>query len=135
MVVGTPTYMSPEQASGDADVDGRSDLYSLGCVLYEMLTGEPPFTGATAQAIIAKRFVSPIPKVRVTRDVPEAVDDALTRALARTPVDRFPTAAQFVEALRQVERVGYARRRRPSPPAGRPHAARQGHRGPAARRT
>ena len=102
MVVGTPTYMSPEQASGDPDVDGRTDLYSLACVLYEMLTGEPPFTGATPQAVIAKRFVSPIPKVRVARDVPEAVDDALTRALARTPVDRFATAAEFAEALRQV---------------------------------
>jgi serine/threonine protein kinase/tetratricopeptide (TPR) repeat protein len=102
IVVGTPTYMSPEQASGEPDVDGRTDLYSLACVLFEMLTGEPPFTGATAQAIIAKRFVSPIPKIRVTRDVPEAVDNAVTRALARTPVDRFPTAAQFIEALRQT---------------------------------
>ncbi len=119
MVVGTPTYMSPEQASGAPDVDGRADLYSLACVLFEMLTGEPPFTGATAQAIIAKRFVSPSPKVRVTRDVPEAVDDALTRALARTPVDRFPTAAQFAEALRQHN--GPPRRhRRPSPQAGPP---------------
>jgi serine/threonine-protein kinase len=106
MVVGTPTYMSPEQASGEGDIDGRTDLYSLGCVLYEMLTGEPPFTGATAQAVIAKRFVSPVPKVRVTRDVPEAVDDVLTRALARTPVDRFTTAAQLVEALRQVNGSG-----------------------------
>ncbi len=102
MVMGTPTYMSPEQASGETDVDGRTDLYSLACVLFEMLTGEPPFTGATAQAIIAKRFISPIPKVRVTRDVPEAVDVAVSRALARTPVDRFPTAAQFIEALRHI---------------------------------
>jgi serine/threonine-protein kinase len=102
MAVGTPAYMSPEQASGDSEVDGRSDLYSLACVLYEMLAGEPPFTGPTAQAVIAKRFVSPIPKLRVTRDVPEAVDDAVTRALSRTPVDRFPTAADFAEALRQI---------------------------------
>ena len=108
MVVGTPTYMSPEQASGDTDVDGRTDLYSLGCVLYEMLTGEPPFSGATPQAIIAKRFVSPVPHVRVTRDVPQAVDDALTRVLARTPADRFPTAARFLEALRQADGSGAA---------------------------
>lgn len=102
IAVGTPAYMSPEQASGDVDVDGRSDLYSLGCVLYEMLTGEPPFTGATPQAIIAKRFVSPIPSVRTARDVPVEVDDALSRALSRTPVDRFPTTADFAEALRQI---------------------------------
>ncbi|MGI8618288.1 MAG: protein kinase domain-containing protein [Gemmatimonadaceae bacterium] len=98
--LGTPAYMSPEQASGEATIDGRSDLYSLGCVLYEMLTGEPPFTGPTAQAVIAKRFVAPIPKVRVARDVPEAVDDIVTKTLSRTPVDRFPTAASLAEALR-----------------------------------
>jgi serine/threonine-protein kinase len=104
MALGTPAYMSPEQAGGDADLDGRSDLYSLACVLYEMLSGEPPFTGPTPQAVIAKRFVAPIPKVRVTRDVPEAVDDAITRALSRTPVDRFPTTADFAEALRLISR-------------------------------
>jgi serine/threonine-protein kinase len=102
--VGTPSYMSPEQASGDTTVDGRSDLYSLGCVLYEMLTGEPPFTGPNAQSIIAKRFVSPVPSVRTTRDVPEAVDAAVTRALARTPVDRYRTAGEFAEALRTLLR-------------------------------
>ena len=104
IAIGTPAYMSPEQASGDMELDGRSDLYSLGCVLYEMLTGEPPFTGVSPQAIIAKRFVSPIPSVRVTRDVPERVDAAVTRALARTPVDRYPTAAEFAEALRLMSR-------------------------------
>jgi len=106
LTLGTPAYMSPEQSAGELDTDGRSDLYSLGCVLYEMLAGEPPFTGVSAQAIIAKRFVSPIPKVRTTRDVPEAVDAVVARALARTPVDRFPTAAEFAEALRVIGREG-----------------------------
>jgi len=105
MSLGTPAYMSPEQASGEASVDGRSDLYSLACVLYEMLSGEPPFTGPTAQAVIAKRFVSPIPRVSATRDIPPALDDAVTRALARTPVDRYPTAAEFAEALRGITRA------------------------------
>jgi serine/threonine-protein kinase len=102
--IGTPAYMSPEQASGDTAIDGRSDLYSLGCVLYEMLTGEPPFTGPNPQSIIAKRFVSPVPSVRTTRDVPEAVDHAVSRALSRTPVDRYRTGAEFAEALRGILR-------------------------------
>ncbi len=106
MMLGTPTYMSPEQASGEPNVDGRSDLYSLGCVLYEMLAGEPPFTGPNAQAIITKRFVAPIPQVRAVRDVPEAIDEATTRALARTPVDRFPSAADFAEELRAIQSGG-----------------------------
>jgi len=106
MSVGTPAYMSPEQASGDIDVDGRSDLYSLGCVLYEMLTGETPFTGPSAQAIIAKRFVSPIPKVQVMRDVPDVVDAAVAKALARTPVDRYPNAADFASRLKQIMQDG-----------------------------
>jgi serine/threonine-protein kinase len=114
LAVGTPAYMSPEQAGGDRDVDGRSDLYSLGCVLYEMLAGEPPFTGPTPQAVISKRFVSPIPKVRAVRDIPAAVDEAVTRALARTPVDRFPTAAEFAEALRSITRDGATPRPTPA---------------------
>jgi len=99
LTVGTPSYMSPEQAAGDAQVDGRSDVYSLGCVLYEMLAGEPPYTGATAQAIIAKRFSEPVPHIRTLRDVPEPVERAITRALARVPADRFATAADFAAAL------------------------------------
>ncbi len=104
--LGTPAYMSPEQASADSDVDGRSDLYSLGCVLYEMLAGEQPFTGPNAQAVITKRFIAPVPHVRAMRDVPEQLDAAVTRALARTPVDRFHTAAEFSEALLEIQRAG-----------------------------
>jgi serine/threonine-protein kinase len=117
LALGTPAYMSPEQAAGELAIDGRSDLYSLGCVLYEMLTGEPPFTGPTPQAIIAKRFASPVPRVGTSRDVPEAVDEVASRALARTPVDRFPTGAEFAEALRLITRDGGAGTRRATPEA------------------
>jgi TolB-like protein len=99
MAVGTPAYMSPEQAAG-GPVDGRSDLYSLGCVLYEMLAGEVPYTGPTAQAILAKRFSDAAPSVRRVRPtVPEAADQAIQRALALVPADRFATAAEFGRAL------------------------------------
>jgi serine/threonine-protein kinase len=98
--IGTPAYMSPEQASGDKHVDARSDVYSLAIVLYEMLAGEPPFTGPTAQAVIAKRFAGPAPRVRTARpSVPESVDQAVARALEPTPADRFATAADFAKAL------------------------------------
>jgi serine/threonine-protein kinase len=100
LAVGTPQYMSPEQAAGSGEIDGRSDLYSLGCVLYEMLAGEPPFTGPSAQAVVAKRLSTPAPRISILRDtVPAAVEAALAKALARTPADRFPTAAQFASAL------------------------------------
>src|SRR4051812_39043299 len=90
MSVGTPAYMSPEQAAGDKILDGRSDVYSLGAVLYEMLAGEPPYTGPSVQAIIAKRFSDPVPRVRRVRpSVPEAVEHALLKALALVPADRF----------------------------------------------
>ena len=99
MAVGTPAYMSPEQASGGS-VDGRSDIYALGCVLYETLAGEPPYTGPTPQAIIAKRFADPVPSIRRLREtVPEVVDKALTQAMAKTPADRFSSAAGFARAL------------------------------------
>ena len=100
LALGTPAYMSPEQATADPEVDGRSDLYSLACVLYEMLAGEPPYTGPTAQAILARRFADPMPSLRAVRDtVPEVVESAIRRALARAPVDRFATVAAFVEAF------------------------------------
>ncbi len=103
MSVGTPAYMSPEQAVGE-EVDGRSDLYSLGCVLYEMLVGEPPFTGPTVQAVIAKRFVQTPADVTALRDgIPRPVARALQQALARTPIDRHETAALFAAALRIAE--------------------------------
>jgi TolB-like protein len=99
LAIGTPAYMSPEQAGGE-DIDGRSDIYSLGCVLYEMLSGEVPFTGPTPQAIMSKRFLSPVPHVKAMRDVPDGLDAVVTRSLARSPVDRFQTSAEFAAALR-----------------------------------
>ncbi len=99
--LGTPHYMSPEQAMAEPDVDERTDVYSLGCVLYEMLTGEPPYTGPTPQAILAKRLNEPVPHLRTGRDVPPALERAVTRALARSPADRFSTAAELAGALRE----------------------------------
>jgi serine/threonine protein kinase/tetratricopeptide (TPR) repeat protein len=100
MAIGTAAYMSPEQASAMSHIDGRSDVYSLGCVVYEMLAGEPPYTGPTAQAIIAKRFSDPVPRVRRVRpSVPEHVDVAVTQALAPVPADRFATATEFGHAM------------------------------------
>jgi len=112
LMVGTPAYMSPEQASAERTLDARSDVYSLGCVLYELLAGEPPYTGATAQAVITKRFTDPVPRVRRLRaTVPPAVEDALLKALASAPADRFASASAFAAAL--TAPVG-VRRRSPS---------------------
>ena len=98
--LGTPLYMSPEQASGDPDADGRSDIYSLACVLYEMLTGELPFTGGTPEAVLVQRFTRAPPRVSARRPViPAGVDAAVHRAMARAPAERFQTAADFAEAL------------------------------------
>ena len=98
--LGTPAYMSPEQATADPRIDARTDIYSLACVLHEMLAGEPPFTGPSAQAVIAKRFAaSPLPLRTVRPQLPESVDTALARALALAPADRFTTASEFAAAL------------------------------------
>ena len=100
LAIGTPAYMSPEQAAGDTALDARTDLYSLAAVLYEMLAGEAPWTGPTAQAIAAKRLSQPAPSVRAVRPtVPVAVDDAIRRALAPVAADRFASVAQFAQAL------------------------------------
>jgi serine/threonine-protein kinase len=99
--IGTPAYMSPEQSAGESDVDARSDIYALGCVLFEMLAGETPYTGTTPGAIIAKRLSTPVPDVRVLREtVPDAIEGALRSALAKAPADRFTSATKFAEALR-----------------------------------
>ncbi len=100
VALGTPAYMSPEQATGERAVDARADEYALGCVLYEMLAGEPPFTGATTQALLAKRVSGDIPSVRRVRPaVPHAVDAVLTKSLAPVPADRYATTAEFAKAL------------------------------------
>jgi eukaryotic-like serine/threonine-protein kinase len=117
MSVGTPAYMSPEQSLADPVLDGRSDLYSLGCVLYEMLAGEAPYTGTSAQAVVAKRLREPVPHVRTVREmVPEGIDAALTRMLAKAPADRFASAREFAGALQATLRV-------PTPPTQVPPAA------------
>ena len=100
MSVGTPAYMSPEQAMGERDIDGRTDVYSLAAVVYEMLVGEQPFTGPTAQVIIAKRFSGEVPSARTRREVvPPAMDMAIQRALAIDRKDRFATAEELVAAM------------------------------------
>jgi TolB-like protein/Flp pilus assembly protein TadD len=115
VTVGTPAYMSPEQGWGSGTVDGRSDIYSLACVLYELLTGEPPFSGRTPQAVIARRYVESARPVSLLRaGVPRAVEEAVTRALALEPADRYQTAAGFAQALAEA---GVAPPAAPSAPA------------------
>ncbi|HSD33729.1 MAG TPA: protein kinase [Gemmatimonadales bacterium] len=111
IAVGTPAYMSPEQGVGSGEVDGRSDLYSLGCVLYEMLSGETPYLGSTPQTILAKKLNESPPRISVLREtVPADVEAALSKVLTRTPADRFRTAREFAEAL-----TAGGDRRRPTP--------------------
>ena len=107
VALGTPNYMSPEQARGGADIDGRADTYSLGCLLYEMLGGQPPFVGGDIQEILGRHAVDdPVGVRNLRRAVPEYVECAIERALAKLPADRFETATQFAEALAGVEVAG-----------------------------
>jgi serine/threonine-protein kinase len=135
MAVGTPAYMSPEQAACERDLDGRTDIYSLGVVLYELLAGEPPFAGPTAHSIAAKRMTGEVPSLRRLRPaVPESLERAVLCALAPIPADRFNTPAQFAQALAptittattgitplpaasEAARPDAARRRKPGVPA------------------
>ncbi len=103
LALGTPHYMSPEQAADGRSVDARTDIYALGCVLYEMLAGQPPFTGPTAQAVVARSMTEPAPPVRTVRPTVSAdIERIIGRALAKVPADRFGTAAEMGQALSQA---------------------------------
>jgi eukaryotic-like serine/threonine-protein kinase len=111
-VMGTPSYMSPEQAGADTEVDGRSDIYSLGCVLYEMVAGRPPFTGATPHAVVARHMTEPPPPLRAPGGhVSPPLERAILKAMAKAPGDRFDSAAEFASALERPGVVGPARAR------------------------
>ena len=104
MAVGTPTYMSPEQAMGSKDVTPESDVYSLACMVYEMLAGQPPFTGPTAMALLARHSLDNVPSLKIVRGtVPDAVEDAIVRAMAKVPADRFRSSIDFANALTDNE--------------------------------
>lgn len=116
IVVGTPQYMSPEQSGGE--VDGRSDQYSLACTLYEMLIGQPPFTGPSSQAVIARHSLEPVPSLRVVRQtVPPAVEAAVMQAMAKVPADRFDSVQRFLDALDSPS-IAQSSRSRPRPSRG-----------------
>src|SRR5258705_1886925 len=100
LAIGTPAYMPPEQASGSGLVDRRSDIYSLACVLYETLAGQPPFTGPTAQAIMARHSLDAVPRLKIVRDaIPDELEVVIERALEKAPADRHQTSGEFAKAL------------------------------------
>jgi serine/threonine-protein kinase len=107
VVLGTPQYMAPEQAFGDQPVDGRADLYALGCVFYEMLAGQPPFTGPTVQALLLRHAHDPVPPITSLRPgVPDAVRQVIEKLLAKSPADRYGTAADLIDALTAARAAG-----------------------------
>ncbi|HTI05845.1 MAG TPA: serine/threonine-protein kinase [Gemmatimonadales bacterium] len=118
LAIGTPAYMPPEQASGSGQVDRRSDIYSLACVLYETLAGQPPFTGPTAQAIMARHSLDAVPRLKIVRDaIPDDLEVVIERALEKVPADRYQTSGEFAKALTvastgRVSRITQARRPR-----------------------
>lgn len=112
LAVGTPKYMSPEQAAGAAQIDGRTDVYALGCVVWEMLAGEPPFDGPTPSAILARKVTADAPRIGLRRKtVPPELENVLARSMATEPADRFQTAGEFAAALEAPETVGRVRPR------------------------
>jgi tetratricopeptide (TPR) repeat protein len=112
LALGTPAYMSPEQAAGSETVDRRTDIYSLGCVLFEMLAGEPPFVSPTPQGVIARQAHDAPPSLSTLRSaIPPAIEQTVARALAKVPADRFTTAAEFAEALERIAVVRVPRSR------------------------
>ena len=114
LALGTPHYMSPEQASATRSLDGRADVYALGCVLYEMLAGAPPFTGPSAQSILARHAVDPVPSLHTVRGtVPAGIEWAITKAMAKVPADRFASAGEFADALAHPEHAPIHRVRQP----------------------
>ncbi|HEX9582143.1 MAG TPA: serine/threonine-protein kinase, partial [Gemmatimonadales bacterium] len=120
MAVGTPAYMSPEQASGDVEVDGRADLYSLGCLLYEMLVGQIPFTGPTAMAIMARHTMDNVPPPTIMRQaIPDELEDVIMTAMAKSAADRYRTGTEMADALANVD-TQTAMHRRPSMAQRRP---------------
>ena len=111
ITLGTPTYMSPEQAMGEKEIDGRSDVYALGCVLYEMIAGTPPFVGPNAASIIARHTLDRVPSLAIVREnVPDELEDTVLQALAKIPADRFRTAGAFAQALQRPAGATYSRR-------------------------